>query len=238
MSDYLWAPEAVNVQDYAGREAGKPGWVLASGPSLLHQPPGEMIGGVIIATNQNVNAHKRLGMPRADYWVFGDLVVAQLWKAGKLDVHPETQKWSANLATAFLLGWGKRPADLAAGERGTGDNFVNWLPNQGSMLSKQLPNLWCCRRTTTAAVSLAWVLGCNPIHVRGVDHKQDDSGRLHWWDAPGDGNTHPDRKTYLGSYEHSRETLRLLLDTIRADGVTVTVESDKSLLEIREVPCP
>ena len=230
MPEYVRAPEPVDVQRYAGRESGKPAWVICSGPSLLHQPPGEMSGGVMIATNQNVNAHSRLGMPRADYWVTGDVAVSQLWKAGKLDVHPHTQKWFAYPGVAYLLGWGKTPADTEAGELGTGDSFITWHPNQGNMIAKTLPSLWCASRITNAAVSLAWVLGCDPIHIRGVDHGCDSRGRLHWWDIPG-ADEHPSLAQYEESFIRGKKTLRTLLGAIQRDGVTITVEGDKSVLE-------
>ena len=36
--------EAANPQELLDRESGRPGWVLASGPSLLEQEPSELPG--------------------------------------------------------------------------------------------------------------------------------------------------------------------------------------------------
>lgn len=212
------------VTRFCDREKGKPAWVLGGGPSLLKQDPKEVDGGCVIAVNFSIWAPERLGFPSVRYWIFGD--TAMLWRPGcevaNPDLYPDTHKFVSNAPCWMLLGRGYEPS-----LEGLGRTFFPFANSEGNMVSRFAPWLWTNRSTLNAAISLAWTLGCNPIHIRGADFgTQSGDGRAHWYDPAGLTRHEPP-----ADYSKQKAPIKFLISCIKASGVTVTAEADKSILE-------
>lgn len=215
----------LSVQSFLDREKGKPAWLLGGGPSLLQQDPQE-VDGCVIAINFSIWAQERLGTPQAKYWLFCDLPV--MWRPGfpvvDPDGYPETHKFVNGAPLYYLLGRGYEPS-----ESGLGKTFFPVWYSDNHMVSRRSDYLWTHQSTLNAALSLAWVLGCNPIHIRGCDFglKHGD-GRLHWYDPPG---SNPDPVVKPEQYDRMKQPIRFLVNAIRSQGIEITAGGDTSILE-------
>lgn len=217
-----------SVQAHADAEAGKPCWILGGGPSLLKLDP-RSVDGVVMAVNFSIWAHDRLGTPEAKYWLFGD--TAMFWRPGHAvlnpDDFPKPRKFCAGSPVYYLLGKGYNPS-----EHGTGRTFIPYYNNEGFVIRRNSPYLWTQRSTLCSAVFLAWVLGCNPIHIRGADFGTDHGdGRVHWYDPPGP----PATKLRDGEvdYERMKRPIRTLIAAIFAQdpNMHITAGGDPTILE-------
>jgi hypothetical protein len=214
------------VLPYLDREKGKPAWIIGGGPSLLAQDPRAIGDGVVIAINFSIWARQRLGFPEARYWIFGDLPV--LWRPGcetvNPDAYPDTHKFVTGPPAYMLLGCGYTP-DI----EGLGRTFMPFFNSDSPIVARQAPYLWTNASTLNAAISLAWLLGCDPINIRGADFGlAHGDGRLHWYDPPGPS---ADPAQTPAQYERMRQPVKFLINCIRSTGVTVTAEGDRSILE-------
>jgi hypothetical protein len=213
-----------SVQRFLDAEKGKPCWIIGGGPSLLKQDPREM-DGVQIVVNFSIWAHERLGFPEADYWMFGDTAI--FWRPGfeviNPDDYPRPRKFVAGPPLYYLLGKGYEPS-----LDGRGKTFVPFYNNNDFIICRQADYLWSQWSMLCSCVSLAWVLGCNPIHIRGCDFgTKHGDGRSHWYDPPG---VTADQKHI--NYERMKRPIRTLVNAIRMQSnVEFTAGGDISILE-------
>jgi hypothetical protein len=201
-----------------GSERGRPAWVLASGPSLLDVNPADLAGAVILGVNDAVRLHKERGFPKLDHWFGLDIETFE-----RLDIrdHPGVRVWTDIQCGCFLRGRGLRQ----------GRDYETFLISCRPELTPTNGTLSTRHSSVAPAINLAWLLGCDPIHVRGLDLKNDAEGRTHWWDAPGTG-----KPNAAGTYDHQAEHLHDLIQTVRESGVVITVQAASWLVEKPHVP--
>ncbi len=212
--------EPRNPQLFRDREKGRPAYVLGGGPSLLEDRPSDMSGACIIAVNHSIWAPERLGTPLVEYWLFGDL---QLCLDVDVRKYPAASKWTAERAAAYCMGLGLTPS-----EDGLGQTFFPFQLGGQLRIKLERPYLNPTYSTVQAAIHLAWILGCDPIHVRGLDLGPDADGRMHWWGEPGEA-------TAVGAdwpgYNGQRETMHGMIQAVRDTGRKVTVRASKAFDE-------
>jgi len=213
MADVL---KPVDIRSFRDREKGRPAWVLGCGPSLLDEEPEDMREGCMIAANHSIWATERLGLPMIEYWLFGDIALPIEINARN---YPAASKWTCCRAAAYLLGQGLKTSD-----HGTGDCFVCFGLGGSAKIKLDVPDLNPRRSTVQAAIHLAWMLGCDPIHVRGVDFKAGPEERRHWYGLPGEATGEEP-----AVYEQQRETMHAMISAVKASGRTVTVRGAKEL---------
>ncbi|KAF0156301.1 MAG: hypothetical protein FD189_1106 [Elusimicrobia bacterium] len=208
-----------------GAEKGRPAYVLAGGPSLLSLDPAELGGAVLLGVNHAVWLHERLGFPQLDHWFFFDIVVPESI-ADPRD-YPGVRVWTDITTGAFLRGRGLRQ----------GRDYETVLLGSCMEPERTDGKLHTRGSTLGAALTFAWLLGCDPIYVRGLDFQNDAEGRTHWFAPPGAGEPNARGQPLSATdYRPQVDFLRGLLAHVKASGVTVTVKAAAWLADGPYVP--
>lgn len=220
--------EPFNVAKMVGLHAGKPAWIIGGGPSLLRQNPKELRGGVVFAVNQHIEACYELGFPEPDYWFFMD-VEFPLWHRHMFLAppgrYPNPVKLCEAQPGAFLMALG-----FQNGGDGRGGNFLTVAFGTALRPPKQSCVVHAKGSTISGCLSLAFLMGCNPIHVRGVDFKNDDQGRQHWSDLPG--TDVPGKQLY----GQQRDYLHSIIQHFIKSGIEIDVQTASELVTTPYVP--
>jgi hypothetical protein len=211
-----------------GRHAGLPAWVIGGGPSLLHQDPAEMLGAVVFVVNQHVETAPELGFPMADYWVFIDLECplnhGHLFERppGR---YPEPVKICDPMPGAFLMGRGFEPGGDGRGRYFLPVTFAqSWRPRPDDTVP-------CAKASSlSGALHLAVMMGCNPIHIRGLDLQNGPHGRVYWNDQPGAGAPNEP------NYDFQRDYLHCVIQEYVTHGVRIDVKGASWLATEPYVP--
>lgn len=204
-----------------GSEVGRPAWVLASGASLLAVPMterAEMHRGVVLGANDAVLLHQQLeGFPKLREWFVLDIGTFE-----RLDPRcfAGVRVWTDFQCGCHLSGLGLRQGQDYETFR-VGSSWDS-KPDSGSLNSG--------RSSITPAIHAAWLMGCDPIHVRGVDGRTDGAGRNYFSDAPSKYEPNVER------YGHQRDFLHAFVQNIRRSGVKIDVQSASWMAETPHVP--
>lgn len=214
-------------EELRDRHAGRPAWILGAGPSILRQDPRE-VQGVVFAVNRSIELVSR-AFPTPTYWLFTDLgfpaLNSHMFASPGLCKYPEPVKLCGHIPGAFLLGRGFTP-----GGDGRDNRYLTFEFGDNPHPHKLDTVLSAGRSTVAAALHAAFIFGCNPIHILGLDFKADEWGRLHWYDPIG-GEPHA---PYC---KHQEGHIHALVTRFKSLGTTITVKS-ASWLETKEYLYP
>jgi len=197
--------------------------VIGGGVSLLRQDPAELGDAVLVGVNHAVWTRERLSFPELDYWVFYD---AALVREVKVEDHPGPRKLVLAGPARALGRRGFHPADPARGEEGRGRSFVLVRSTGAGRVSPDADSLVIQRSSLHGALHLAWILGGDPVHVRGLDLAVASDGRTHWFQEEGARGRSP-----LRVYRRMLPFFLGILRTMKAGGVRLTIGEGSPLAE-------
>lgn len=213
---------------------GRPCWVLGGGPSLLEQDPAEVTGthlkhGIIIGVNHHGVLLADHGYGYPDYWVGLDL--------GLVDLHPELFFPGPRCPGAIklfprLVGTRLECGGYQYGGDGRGMNWLEIEAHHNLTPERWTRVLGSAISTVGAGLHLAVIMGCDPIHVRGLDLKRDSEGRINWYDYP-----HPEKANATDDeYAGQADDLHCLIQHFIKQGVRIDVRGAGWLTERPYVP--
>ena len=197
----------MSAQTWRDAHKGQPAYCLGGGVSLERQRPEPMAGAVVFGTNEQIWAPARLGLPALDYWVFYDgTIPARL----PVNFYNRPLKIVLEPAARMLRRQGFRDGD------GRGNTFA--LVGRGGRPFRDAEEIYEGGSSLLGAVHLAWIMGCRPVHVRGLDLERGPDGRAHWWETKG-ARASADSE----AWRRMAPCFRALFSAMQADGVAVTV---------------
>ena len=163
---------------------GKPAYVLGGGVSLERANPELAKGHIILGANEALWAESLLGFPPVDYWMCYDCnplnrIDPKQYLACKIVLSDPGRVLSRRGMDCHC------PSEHIGPIDGRGNGFI--VIRKGK--SEFTADADCVRgeiSTLHGLLHLALVMGCNPIHIRGLDcgNKSAD-GRFHWWEKKG-----------------------------------------------------
>ncbi len=199
---------------------GRPALVMGAGPSILQEDrdalqDAQWAGCVVFAVNRHVRL-ARHGFPLADYWLGLDMGLMEL--SPELFTPEPEFPGPVKLFPRLLCEW-LASRGYAYGGDGRGRNFFTLEARNNPYPCRTENVLGCSVSTVGAALNLAWVMGCRPLTVIGLDLQRDAEGRLHWDDVP-----HPELANSRDvDYQGQADDLHGLVRHIIGQGVPVEV---------------
>lgn len=220
--------ESVSLAKLVRRHTGRTAWVIGGGPSLLEMDPEEIQrNDIVFAVNHHVETVK-IGLPEAHYWIFID-IECPLYHGHLFEkppgLYPGPVKICELQPGAFLMGRGFEP-----GGDGRGKHFMPVSFSQ-TYFPKSTDLVPAAKGATiSGALHLAVIMGCNPIHIRGLDLKNGPMGRTYWNDVPGKAS--PSAPNYVWQREYLHQVIQQYLQT----GLVITVKAASELVTEYFVP--
>jgi hypothetical protein len=209
--------EFESLQTFKDRHKGRPAVVVGGGSSLLYQDGRDYEGQVMIGVNHALWLSLFCRWPMFDYWLAYDIPIIR-WI--DLDDFPATMKICVGNVSVHY-----EKAGFTLGGDGRWKNIIPVAETNHNLepypYKRDNEKFRIDGTVLDCAVQLAWVMGCNPITVRGLDYGPDESGCYHWFDTVQKLPSHGDESLYRACYTHFRTVMRNCFAAVRGAGVEV-----------------
>lgn len=164
----------MKINDFKDRHKGKIGFIIGSGPSVRNINPDKLKDHIVFSVNSSIKKFKD-----CDYYVCDDWDVinwdyfdfAKKLKCIKLLYRKSFQKYEKSLKLENCIFYSHN------------EYAINGIVKPNNLKLTKTEPIIGARTVMASAIHLAYIMGCNPIVLVGVDCRY-ENGKRYFWEFP------------------------------------------------------